>query len=135
MRFLKPISAALAVALAASTFAGSAEARDGWRWRHHGGYHHGHNNDAWVAGAIGFGAGALLGSALSRPYYYSPAPVYAYRPAPVYPAAPVYRPAPVYYRAAPWTAAWYASCEARYRSFDPSTGYFLGYDGEYHFCR
>lgn len=34
----------------------------------------------------------------------------------------------------PWTAGWFSSCEARYRSFDPRTGTFLGYDGRRHFC-
>lgn len=28
-----------------------------------------------------------------------------------------------------------ARCEARYRSYDPSTNQFLGYDGQYHECR
>ncbi|WP_244513733.1 BA14K family protein [Devosia insulae] len=28
-----------------------------------------------------------------------------------------------------------AACEARYRSYDPSTGMYLGYDGNYHPCR
>lgn len=113
----------------------------------------GHRDDAWVAGAIGFGVGALFGGALAqpryyepRPYYYQPAPQY-YRPAPpppvYYQPAPVYRPAPVYvqpatgsgYRPEPWTQEWYAYCDNRYRSFNPQTGYFMGYDGQYHFCR
>ena len=47
----------------------------------------------------------------------------------------VYEPAPVYYsRPDPWTPEWYAYCSDRYRSFDEQTGYFLGYDGNYHFC-
>jgi hypothetical protein len=28
-----------------------------------------------------------------------------------------------------------ARCEARYRSYDPDTDMFLGYDGDYHYCR
>ena len=28
-----------------------------------------------------------------------------------------------------------AACEARYRSYDASTGLYLGYDGNYHPCR
>ncbi len=28
-----------------------------------------------------------------------------------------------------------AACEARYRSYDASTGMYLGYDGDYHPCR
>ncbi|PLW77268.1 BA14K family protein [Cohaesibacter celericrescens] len=38
-------------------------------------------------------------------------------------------------RPAPWTRAWYRYCDARYRSFNPRTGYFRGYDGRRHFCR
>jgi BA14K-like protein len=137
---MKTIAAALALTIGALSFTTSAEAR---RWRHHDDH-----GDAWVAGAVGFGAGALLGSAFASPRYYpygysnnyaygynnnyyQPAPYAYYQPAPTYVA-----PAPVVsYRAAAWTPEWYSYCEARYRSFNPSTGYFLGYDGEYHFCR
>ena len=41
----------------------------------------------------------------------------------------------VYHRPVPWTEAWYAWCFDRYRSFDPRSGTFLGYDGRRHFCR
>ena len=46
----------------------------------------------------------------------------------------VYRPA---YQSSPipWTATWFAYCRAKYRSFDPRSGTFLGYDGRRHFCR
>jgi hypothetical protein len=128
MRFTKIIATALAVTVGALTFTGSAEARH--RHHHHGG-------DALAAGAFGFAAGAIIGGALSQPRYYEPAPYY-YEPGPVYvQPAPVYvQPAPVYYgRPAPWTDDWYAYCDSRYRSFDPRTGYFVGYDGDYHFCR
>ncbi len=37
--------------------------------------------------------------------------------------------------AQPWTPAWYSQCSAKYRSFNPQTGYFMGYDGNRHFCR
>jgi hypothetical protein len=50
--------------------------------------------------------------------------------------APVYvQPAPTYYAVQPWSPEWYSYCGSKYRSFNASTGYFLGYDGEYHFCR
>ena len=32
------------------------------------------------------------------------------------------------------TADWVASCRARYRSFDPASGTYLGYDGYRHYC-
>lgn len=118
MRFTKPIAAGLALALAAVSFTGSAEARH--RHRHH------HHGDAVAAGIFGLAAGALLSGAFSQPRYYR-----YYAPAPVYvPEAPVY----YYGRPEPWTPEWYASCDRRYRSFNPETGYFLGYDGDYHFC-
>lgn len=129
MRFLKPVAAAMALTVGAMAFASSAEAG-------HRRHHHYNGGQAAVAGIFGFAAGAILGSALSQPRYgygyYQPAPVYVAPP----PPPVVYQPAPAYYaRPAPWTPEWYAYCDARYRSFDASTGYFLGYDGQYHFCR
>jgi BA14K-like protein/PXPV repeat (3 copies) len=129
MRFTKTIATAAALMVGALAFGESADARPRQEriWRHHGGGHHGHHHghggyyNGFGYGAFGFAAGALLGSALSRPYYYEPAPVYV-APAPVY----VYQP---------WTPDWYTYCGGKYRSFNPDTGYFLGYDGEYHFCR
>ena len=115
MPFTKPI--ALALSLSVGALAGSAEA------------HHRHDHAA--AAAVGFAAGALLGSALAAPRYYVPAPVYvAPAPPPVHVA-----PAPVVYLYQPWTPDWYAYCGGKYRSFDPSTGYYLGYDGHLYYCR
>ena len=134
MRFTKPIATALAVTLGAATFATSADASHR-RHNHRGG------GEAAAAGIIGFAAGAILGGALSQPRYghgyygggyggyYEPDVVYV-EPAPVY-----VQPAPVYYALEPWTPEWYAYCEDKYRSFNPSTGYFKGYDGRYHLCR
>ncbi|HEU4985946.1 MAG TPA: BA14K family protein [Rhizobiaceae bacterium] len=129
-RFFK--SAILTAAVAATALTAiPANAGDHWRHRHH---HHG--GDALAAGAIGLAVGALAGAALSQP---RPAPVYVDRYYP--PAPPVryhYRPAPevVYVREAPepWTRGWYRECSIRYRSFDPGTGTYLGYDGREHFC-
>lgn len=137
----------------------SAEA--GWRGRGYyggwyGGYYPGYygyrsyNSGAAVAaGVAGLAAGAIIGSALSQPTYYAPPPVYyasppavVYAPAPVY-AAPPYDPslpAPsgTYYTSAglvPGSPDWNAYCASKYRSFDPATGTFLGYDGRRHYCR
>lgn len=117
--------------------------------------------DILGAGVIGLGVGALLGSALSQPRvvydppvdYYDPPPVYD-RPAPrlYYRSAPrAYYGGPIVYRRVPppiyappvrsasgypmWSAGWYSYCEARYRSFDPRSGTFLGYDGRRRYCR
>lgn len=34
----------------------------------------------------------------------------------------------------PWTRGWYRWCAQRYRSFNPRTGTYRGYDGYDHFC-
>jgi hypothetical protein len=122
MRFTRSIAAGLTLAIVAVSFAGTAEARH--RHRHH--HHHG---DAAAAGIFGFAAGALLSGAFAQPRYrYYDEPIYV-APPPV-----IYQPGPVYYRAQPWTPEWYESCDRRYQSFNPNTGYFLGFDGDYHFC-
>jgi hypothetical protein len=92
--------------------------------------------DALIAGALGFGVGTLFGSAVSGPRYVAPAPVYL-APEPVYiaPPQPVYQAAPVYYVPAPYSAEWYQSCSARYRSFDPRDGSYLAVDGRRYMCR
>ena len=43
----------------------------------------------------------------------------------------IYRAAPSY---EPWTRPWYDYCSQRYRSFNPDSGTFVGYDGREHFC-
>ena len=136
MRYMKPIAAGLALTFAALTFSAPAEAGH----RHRGG------GDAAAAGIIGFAAGAILGGALSGPrynrgyyddryygdgYYYDQPDVVYVEPRPVY-----VQPAPVYrYAVEPWTPEWYSYCESRYRSFNPDTGYYKGYDGRFHLCR
>ena len=53
------------------------------------------------------------------------------RPAPERPPA-----APVQViMARPGTAAWNEACAARYHSFDPATGTYLGFDGKRYRCR
>lgn len=113
--FRKTATAAVAAALVAgaalTTGSAPAEAK---KWY----------NTPGAAAAGGFVAGALVGSALSQPrYYYEPAPVYV-------------EPAPVYYdRPAPWTPAWYQYCSARFRTFNPETGYYFYRSGKARFCR
>jgi hypothetical protein len=34
-----------------------------------------------------------------------------------------------HYASPPWTREWYDYCANRYRSFDPRSGRFIGYDG------
>jgi hypothetical protein len=97
MTFAKPAAAALAVALAATSFASTAQADRYWKHRHHNNHHGG----AVAAGAAGFFIGALAGAAASQPrYYYDDDYYYGSRS---------YAPAPAYYYDAP-------------RAYYPSTG-------------
>lgn len=137
MRFIKPAAVAMALTVGAVSFATSAQAD-------HRRHHRIDPGAAAVIGIFGLAAGAMLSGALSQPryhhgprYHHEPRryhqPRYYHQPRVYAPPPP---PAPVYYnRPAPWTPAWYAYCDARYRSFNPTTGHFLGYDGHYHFCR
>ena len=130
----------------------------GWERSHdggwHGGTHHGRkhgkkrrgrgagiDDDALLLGVLGLAAGAIIaGAILSEPPVNSPPPRYR-RSAPGSGWADLdyYPPAPgAGYRSAgaiePWTDAWYRYCTQRYRSFNPNTGTFRGYDGIDHFC-
>ena len=76
--------------------------------------------------AAGLATGLLLGGIIaSQPYYYD-GPGYYYGP-------PVYYGPPIY--AAPYPPDWEAYCFSRYRSFDPISGTYLGYDGRRHYCQ
>jgi hypothetical protein len=127
--FIAALVALLALTLAVPAEAGRGHGK-GWKGGHGGRYvqnnYYGRRGDdgysALGAGLLGFGVGAIVGSALT--------------PREVYVAPP---PRPVYTRAgygpAPWTPDWYSYCYSRYRSFNPNTGTFIGYDGYEHFCR
>jgi hypothetical protein len=97
----------------------------------------------WGLGA-GLVAGAIIGGALANPYYYGPGPYYA-APGPYYAApGPYYygAPPPAYYGApaapayggAPVAGDAVAYCRQRFRSYDPASGTYLGYDGQRHPC-
>ncbi|MCF8477765.1 MAG: BA14K family protein [Pseudolabrys sp.] len=97
-------SAALAALTLAAVSALAVSPADA-RWRHH----HGHRGGGAAIG--GFVAGALLGGALAaqQPYYYRR----GYAP---------YRGDAVQY------------CLSRFKSYDPYSGTYLGYDGYRHPC-
>ncbi len=91
------------------------EWRDGRHYRrHHGRYYRDHNNgNAAAALGLGLALGAVAGG------------VIASNRAPAYSGGSV----------EPWTRDWYRYCDNKYRSFNPDTGYYRGYDGRDHFCR
>nr|WP_298105066.1 BA14K family protein [uncultured Shinella sp.] len=148
-KVLKTIVLSLAVAATTLTAtAGVGEARDRNRdgyWREgDSGYreyrprrhHRDHNGrDAVIGGALGLATGVIIGGALANQqrynepryvepdYYPEPEPRVIYRRQPVY--TPNYEP---------WTQSWYDYCSQRYRSFNPQSGTFIGYDGREHFC-
>jgi hypothetical protein len=106
------VMTAMAAALSVSAPAAFAQHHHGGHWGHHGGW-------GWGGAAIGgFAAGALLGSALAAPSYYYDDPGYYYAP-------------DIY--AGPDSSA-VAYCQQRYRSYDPASGTYLGYDGIRHPC-
>jgi hypothetical protein len=119
---------------------------------------------AIIGGAVGGGRGAAIGAAIGAAsgaiiaaegrrmrggYYYWRNGCYMQRPdgawvpvSPAYcgPAEPAYAPPPpppppptAVYAGAPGSDA-VAYCAQRYRSYDPASGTFLGYDGQRHPC-
>jgi hypothetical protein len=130
----KPIIAGLlaALILGPSVWPTSAQARfvgmhlgdpGGWRSLDYSLYLHGHPyagrwHDGRYPGAVaGLATGAIFGAAVASE---EAAPLYA---VPVYLAVP---------SADPYRLAY---CSQRYRSFDPATGIYLGYDGSRHVCQ
>jgi hypothetical protein len=110
-----PVAGGLAITTAAPAMVETV--RWGWGW-------------GWGGVGAGFVAGAILGGALVGPHYY-------YGPGPYYYGAPYY-PAPYYpapgYSGAPAAGDPVAYCMARFKSYDPNSGTYLGYDGNRHPC-
>jgi hypothetical protein len=88
----------------------------GW---HGGGYRGGYYGGGWGWG--GFAAGAVIGGLLAAPYYYGGGPYYYYGGGP-------------YYYYGPPAGSAVAYCLRRFKSFDPRSGTYLGYDGYRHPC-
>jgi hypothetical protein len=109
-----PLANGLALKSAAPSVVETVQWRRGWGGGWRGG---------WRGVGPGFVAGALLGGALvGAPYYYGPGPYY-YGPGPYV----VPGPGPVADDAV-------AYCMSRFRSYDPQSGTYLGYDGLRHPC-
>ena len=88
---------------------------------------------AGTGAAIGGGVGAL-GGAANQSNRWQSLYHYAFNDCMARSAS---APPPVYYSAGPepWSPEWYAYCSAKYRSFNPQTGMFLAYSGEYRMCQ
>jgi hypothetical protein len=116
-----PVSDALAIKNAAPNNLEIVQHRGGG---HRAGVHRGGRygggwgrGRGWGYGGA-FAAGAILGGLLAAPYYYS---------------EPYYYPGPVYeYGPTPDDAVAY--CMQRFKSYDPMSGTYLGYDGYRHPC-
>jgi hypothetical protein len=96
-------------------WAGGNWSGSGWRGRHH---HHRHGG-FWPGFAIGAGIGSAYGYYGSNYYYDDP---YYYDDSSVVAAAPPAGDDAVAY------------CMQRYKSYDPASGTYLGYDGQRHPC-
>lgn len=141
-RILKTTVLSLALAATALTAVAPAQAHD--RWHRHG---HDGGGEIIAAGILGLAVGAIAAGALNddEPQY-RPRPVYD---EPIYetPRDPMPRPRPVrpYYAEPsvvtydtgglePWSREWFDYCSDTYRSFNPDTGTYVGFDGQEHFC-
>lgn len=101
-----------ALIIGATTLAAVAPADAQWRGRHH----HRHHGGGGGAVLGGLAAGAILGGIIAsqqRPYYYDG-----------------YAAAPRYYGGGDQDAY----CFSRFKSYDPVSGTYLGYDGLRHPC-
>jgi hypothetical protein len=67
---------------------------------------------------FGAAVGGVIGALIRPPQYYQPPPQPYYDPSAL---MPEYSPTVMY-------------CIQRFRSYDPRTGVYIGYDGRYHQC-
>ncbi len=99
--------------------------------RVHPGYRGVDPGAAIAAGILGFATGAIASGIFAAPSY----PSYpVQRSYPVYPSYRTYPVAPI--GIAPrYGRSDLAYCARKYRSFDPASFTYLGYDGRRHYCR
>jgi len=118
-KFMIAFITIIAVGVAANPTGAFAQ-KHGGGW-HGGGWHGGGwHGGGWGYYGGGFAAGAILGGLLAAPYYYGSGPYYRYYPG------------PRYYESLPGDAVDY--CLQRFKSYNPRTGTYLGYDGYRHPC-
>jgi len=116
------LAASAAVVLAACTLAASIDTASAAPW----GWHRGWGWPGAVAAGVIGGAVAAATSPFWAPGYYG---YYGYDPGYTYAPAYGYAPAPVV--VAGGDPAW---CQAHFRSYNPATGMYTGYDGLQHPC-
>jgi hypothetical protein len=119
-----PISAPLGLHDAGTAPVETVQFRRGWR----GGYRGG----GYAGAGLGLAAGALIGGAIvgaTRPYGYG----YSGYDPDYYGYAPGYDPG--YVAVSPYGGgSEVAYCQQRFRSYDPGSGTYLGFDGLRHPC-
>ena len=121
------VGSALALATCAAVATAAPAAARSWN---HGWHHHGWGwGGAVAAGVIG-GAIAAATSPFWGPDYDYYSPGYAYAPGYAYPAYTYGRT----YAYEPRVESGVGYCEAHFRSYNPATETYLGYDGRYHHC-
>jgi hypothetical protein len=108
----KIVGGAAALALATSAMVAMAQPAAARPWHH---WHHGFWPGAIAAGIVGGAIAAATAPAWGPDYY-----GYDYYPG--------------YVSGPPGPGPGVAYCEAHFRSYNPATGTYLGYDGVYHHC-
>ncbi len=119
-----PLSSPLALRNAVTSSVETVQYRRGW---------HGYRGGGFGGAGLGLAAGAIIGGAIlgaTQPYgYYGSRgfdPGYAY--------APGYDQG--YVAVSPYAGGnEVAYCEQRFRSYDPASGTYLGFDGRRHSCQ
>ena len=160
-KLAKAVTLTLAASFLATAALPIAQAEAGHRkWKGEQRHHRNSGGEALAAGVIGFAIGAIIAdqASRSRPVYVEPQPIYV-EPRPIYvePQPRYEEPRPAYHKPRrplrdydeprviryeetysasyePWTPEWADWCDNKYRSFNPNTGTFRGYDGRDHFC-
>jgi hypothetical protein len=126
-------------ALAAPASAQSAGAPHAQSAAWHGGWHGGWRGGGWGPGAV---VGGIVGGAVAAatsPFwggdygYYGPGYAYDYSPGYSGYGSSDYAYAPDPYMGAPAGGS-VAYCAQRFRSYDPASGTYMGYDGIRHSC-
>ena len=121
----KLLSSIAALGLTACTVLATAAPASAAPW----GWHRGWGWPGAIAAGVVGGAVAAATSPLWAPGYYDYAPGYGYAPGYAYATGPYVASGPV---VAQNDDASY--CAARFRSYDPASGTYLGFDGLRHPC-